>query len=288
MGVADHRRGAGPARGHGESRAAHGRGRGRRVDDRSPQRVGALAVPDRRPRRRRRGAQAQAPVSRPAPRADATEPAQPRRGQRRVALGDGRAGLRRDRDADAHCVDARRRARLRRSVALARRRVLRPAPESAAVQAAPDGRRHGPLLPDRALPARRRPARGSAVRVHAARRRDELRRPARRARRGDGGGARGRGEGAPGGSAGDRSDDHLARGDGAVRHRQARYPFRDGVGRARPRCSRSPSSARSPVQKPSRDCARRAAPRCSRSQVDALVDRGEAARGGGAGVVARA
>ena len=46
-----------------------------------------------------------------------------------------------------------------------------------------DGRRPRSLLPDRALPPRRRPARRPPVRVHAARRRDELRRPGRRARR---------------------------------------------------------------------------------------------------------
>ena len=45
------------------------------------------------------------------------------------------------------------------------------------VQAAADGRRHRPLLPDRPLPARRGPARRPPVRVHAARRRGQLRRP---------------------------------------------------------------------------------------------------------------
>ena len=43
--------------------------------------------------------------------------------------------------------------------------------------------RHRPLLPDRPLPARRGPAGRPPVRVHAARRRGELRRPGRRARR---------------------------------------------------------------------------------------------------------
>ena len=66
---------------------------------------------------------------------------------------------------------------------LAARAVLRPAPEPAAVQAAVHGRRHRPLLPDRPLPARRGPARRPPVRVHAARRRGELRRPGRGARR---------------------------------------------------------------------------------------------------------
>ena len=59
--------------------------------------------------------------------------------------------------------------------------VLRPAAIAAVVQAAADGGRHRPLLPDRPLPARRGPAGGPPVRVHAARRRDELRRSGRRA-----------------------------------------------------------------------------------------------------------
>ena len=105
-------------------------------------------------------------------------------------------------------------------------RVLRAAAEPAAVQAAAHGRRARPLLPDRALPARRGPARRPPVRVHAARRRDELRRRRRR----DGGDRRGRARRAieavdrragPGGRAPD-----VARGDGALRHRQARPALR--------------------------------------------------------------
>ena len=101
-----------------------------------------------------------------------------------------RAGLRRGRDADAHRVDARGRARLRRAVAAVAGRVLRAAAEPAAVQAAADGRRPRPLLPDRPLPPRRGPPRRPAVRVHAARRRDELRRRRRRDGRDRRGGAR--------------------------------------------------------------------------------------------------
>ena len=78
---------------------------------------------------------------------------------------------------------ARGRPRVPRAVAQGARLVLRPAAAPAAVQAAADGGRHRPLLPDRPLPARRGPARRPPVRVHAARRRDELRRPGRRARR---------------------------------------------------------------------------------------------------------
>ena len=65
---------------------------------------------------------------------------------------------------------------------------LRPAAEPAAAQAAADGRRHRPLLPDRPLLPRRGPARRPPARVHPARPRDELRRRGGRdgLRRGDG------------------------------------------------------------------------------------------------------
>ena len=65
---------------------------------------------------------------------------------------------------------------------------LRAAAEPAAAQAAADGRRHRPLLPDRPLLPRRGPARRPAARVHPARPRDELRRRGDRdgLRRGDG------------------------------------------------------------------------------------------------------
>ena len=53
---------------------------------------------------------------------------------------------------------------------------LRAAPEPAAAQAAPDGGRHRPLLPDRPLLPRRGPARRPPAGVHPARPRDELRR----------------------------------------------------------------------------------------------------------------
>ena len=127
-------------------------------------------------------APAPAPIPRPAARADATQPAGAGRGEPRDARGDASARLRRSRDADADRVDPGRRARLRRAVASAARLVLRAAAEPAAVQAAAHGRRPRPLLPDRAVPPRRRSSRRPPVRVHAARPRDELRRPGRRAR----------------------------------------------------------------------------------------------------------
>ena len=170
----------------------------------------AAAVPDRRPgRRRRREHPPAVPLPRPASGADAEEPAGPVGDQRRGAQRDGAPGLRRGRDADARAVDARGRPRVPRAVAQGARLVLRAAAVAAAVQAAADGRRRRPLLPDRPLPARRGPARRSSVRVHAARHGDELRRPGRRARRrqrgrarrrrgGDGGAARSRSSGSRG------------------------------------------------------------------------------------------
>ncbi len=110
-------------------------------------------------------------------------------------------------------------------------RLLRPAAVSAALQAARDGRRPGPLLPDRPLPPGRGPARRSAVRVHAARPRGQLRRPGRGAGvrlRCDLGGHRCR-DGLR--ARCDRAD-HLARGAGALRLGQARPALRHGAGRA--------------------------------------------------------
>ena len=173
--------------------------------------------------------------------------------------GDGGSGFRRGRDSDARAVDARGRPRVPRAVAQGARLVLRPAAVAAAVQAAADGRRRRPLLPDRPLPPRRGPARRPPVRVHAARRRDELRRPGRRA----GGDLRGRARRRRGGDrrapAGDRAD-HLARGDGALRRRQARPALRHGARRAHRRVRRRPSSRRSPRRRRSRASTSRGRP----------------------------
>ncbi len=93
-----------------------------------------------------------------------------------------RRGVRRDRDADAHPLDARGRARLPRARAPRGRLLVRAAAVAPAVQAAPHGRGHGALLPDRTLLPRRGLPRRPPARVHAARRRDELRRAGRRHR----------------------------------------------------------------------------------------------------------
>ena len=65
--------------------------------------------------------------------------------------------------------------RLHRAVAAAARHRLRAPAEPAAAQAAADGRRRGPLLPDRALLPRRGPSGRPPAGVHPARPRDELR-----------------------------------------------------------------------------------------------------------------
>ena len=140
------------------------------------------ALPDRcQGRRCRRGRTPAAPLPRHPPRADAAQPPPAVRRQLGRAAGDGGAGLRRGRDADARALHPRGRSRVPRPVAPRARFVLRPAAVAAAVQAAADGRRHRSLLPDRPLPARRGPAGRPAVRVHATRCRDELRRSGRRA-----------------------------------------------------------------------------------------------------------
>ena len=110
--------------------------------------------------------------------------------------GDGAPGLRRGRDADADAVHPGGRPRVPRAVAPGARQLLRAPAVAPAVQAAADGRRHRPLLPDRPLPARRGPAGRPPVRVHAARRRGELRHPGRGARVHLRGGARRRRGGA--------------------------------------------------------------------------------------------
>ena len=103
-----------------------------------------------------------------------------------VARGDPRVprrrGLPRDRDADAHALDARGRARLPRPGAPRAGLLLRAAAVAAAVQAAADGRRVRALLPDRPLLSRRGPARRPPARLHPARRRDVVRRGRGRAR----------------------------------------------------------------------------------------------------------
>ena len=85
------------------------------------------------------------------------------------------AGLRRGRDAHPAQVHAGGRPRLHRPVPPPAGQRLRPAPEPAAAQAAAHGQRPGPLLPDRALLARRGRTRRPPAGVHAARPRDELR-----------------------------------------------------------------------------------------------------------------
>ena len=122
----------------------------------------------------------QVPLPRPAPAAAAAQREAPAPGDPRGAPLPRRAGLLRDRDADARQVDAGGRARLPGAVARPPRQLLRAAAVAAAVQAAADDLGARPLLPDRALLPRRGPARRPPARVHAGRHRDVVPAPAER------------------------------------------------------------------------------------------------------------
>ena len=163
---------------------------------------------------------------------------------------------------DAHQEHARGRPRLHRPEPAPAGQRLRPAAEPAAAQAAADGRRRRPLLPDRALLPRRGPARRPPARVHPARPRDELRRRGDRhgLRRGDGDRGRARA------TAPERPIQevavpalHLRRGHGAVRLRQAGRAVRDGARRPRAGAGRRRTGRRRPVPRVRRRARRRAA-----------------------------
>ena len=173
----DHRRGLAAAGGQRQPRPADRGDRGGHRGVRGAERLGATAVPDRRAGHRGRGGgPAQVPLSRPtAARSGGGDPAA-QRGQPGGPHAAGRAGLRRDRDADPDPVDARGRAGLPGAGPTQARVLVRVAAEPAAVQAAPDGRGDGAVLPDRPVLSRRGLPRRPAARVHSAGHRDELRR----------------------------------------------------------------------------------------------------------------
>ena len=167
------------------------------------------------------GGASQAPLPRPATQRSQRRPAPAQQGQQGGARRPRPARLRRDRDPDPDPLHPRGRPRLPGAGPPPAGQLVRPAPEPAAVQAAADGRRHGALLPDRALLPRRGLPRRPAAGVHPARHRDELRRPGRRAvrRRGDprrplGADRLRRADAA--------AADDVRRGDGPLRLRQAR------------------------------------------------------------------
>ena len=138
-----------------------------------------------------------------------------------------RGRLHRGRDADPHQVDAGGRARLPGAEPRPRRPVLRPAAVAAAVQAAADDRRHGSLLPDRALLPRRGSARRPPAGVHPGRRRDLVRHAGHRLRP-DRAGDQGRLRRDRRRRAAAAAADAVQRGDGQLRLRQAGPALRHG------------------------------------------------------------
>ena len=242
--------------GHREREARDGgcRAPGARRDD--PQRVEDAAVLRQRPGGDdRREPPAPLSLSRHPARRDAAPPAPPQPPRAGDPRGTPRERVRRGRDAQPHQVDPRGRPRLHRPEPPPAGHGVRPAPEPAAAQAAADGRRHRPLLPDRPLLPRRGPARRPPAGVHAARPRDELR------RRGDGHGVH-----RADGDRGHAGDDpgapdprrpvpgvRVRRGDGALRLGQAGHPVRDGAGRPRPGARRRRRRARVGLPRVRRD-----------------------------------
>ena len=232
--VARHRREA--TAGHGEPAAPDRRDRAPDDRVRDPVRGEDHAVLHQRARRAgRRGPAAEVPLPRYPPPAHGRPPAAPQPHGPGDPRGPPRQRLRRGRDADAHQEHARRRARLHRAEPAPARQRVRPPTEPAAAQAAADGGRHRPLLPDRPLLSRRGPARRPAAGIHPARPGDELRR--RRDRdglhRGDGHRRLERDHARAPAPAGPVPALHVRRGDRALRQRQAGRAVRDGARRSR-------------------------------------------------------
>ncbi len=217
------------ARGDGEPGAGHRRDRGGRRRARGAEPRRDAAVRDRRSDRGRRAAPPAVPLPRPAPSRDDADHAAACRREPDHARAHGRARLPRGGDADPHALDAGRGARLPRALADVPGHVLRAAAVAAAAEAAADGRRPGPLLPDRAVPARRADDRRPGPRVHAARRRDVLRRRGRSLRR-HRASLRADHRGDPGRRGAHALPAHDVRRDArSLRLGQARPPLRDGA-----------------------------------------------------------
>ena len=259
-----HRPGA--ARGHRQPGHRHGRGGDRRLHGGGAERVRAATVLRRRPRRVRRARAVAVPLRRPAPVADAAQPAAACPGQRGHPGRHGPAGFRRDRDAAAVGAHAGGLARVLRPGPPAPRLVLRAPAEPAARQAAPHGGRLRPLLPDRPLPAGRGPPRRPPVRVQPARHGVLLRHPGRRHGLRLGGRPR-RGRGGDGGAAAaDRAHD-VGRRPGPLRHRQARPALRHGADRPDATSSRGQRSRRSPPRRSRRSWCPRGPPTHARGST---------------------
>ena len=227
---ARHRPRRAASRGQREPRPDDRSDRAHRRRGRGPERVGSAPVPHRRARRRQRGGPAALALPGSAAFGAGSSAADAQRGEPAGPRGPARAGLRRDRDADADPIHARGRPRLPGAGPAVAGPLVRPAAVAPVVQATADGGRDGALLPARPVLPRRGLPRRPATGVHPARHRDVVRRTARcdAGRRGDRPIAVG-GDGGPR----DRRDPehHLRRVDGAVRHRQARHALRAGTRR---------------------------------------------------------
>ena len=223
-----HRRAAGARGGRGQPRPADRHGGAERGVVRSAGQRRDAAVPDRRGRPGVRGAAAAVPLPGPAQGAHGRRHrAAPPRG-----LGHppppGGPRLPGDRDAGAHPLHARGRARLPGAQPRSPGIAVRAAAVAPDLQAAADDRRLRALLPDRPLLPRRVLARRPPARVHPARRGAGVRGRGRRDRHDRPADARGAGAWRRAGARARRADG-LRRGHAALRQRPPRppHPVRD-------------------------------------------------------------
>ncbi len=232
--IGDPRDGGGPptARGNREPWAADRRGGGGRSYRRGPRRRRHAAVPGGGPHRGRRAPAAHLPLPGPPPSRDDPGAAAPPRHQPDHPRPHGGPGLRGGRDAVADQEHSRGGPRLPGPGPAAARQLLRASPVPPAAQAAADGGRSGPLLPDGPVPPRRGPPGRSELRVHPARHGDVVRErggrlPCHRAavREDRGSHQECRGPGAV-------SSPHLRRDDGPLRDGPPRPSLRHGAGRS--------------------------------------------------------
>ena len=161
------RRGAAAPRRHGQRRPGHRRDRAGRDGDRGAVGLRPAAVRDRRHGRRTRGVAPDLSLPGSALRRHAAQPGPAQRRHRRGARGARRPALPGGGDPHHDALHPGGRARLHRAVPSVPRELLRAAAVAADLQAAPDGQRAGPLLPDCPLLPGRGHARRPPAGVHA-------------------------------------------------------------------------------------------------------------------------